>query len=92
MAAAPILHANADEFVDYKIDNGDGIIAVGDIPQQPPHIPLIVNDTDNNVAAGSDDDNDDDDLSDEDTNNELAAATDAPEGKEPDSNQGVQRL
>jgi hypothetical protein len=91
VAASPIIHANADEFVDYEIDNDDGIIAVGDIPQQPPHIPLVVNDTDNDVAAGSDDVDDDDDSSDEDVNNELTAATDAPEGNEPDSNQGVQR-
>jgi hypothetical protein len=90
VAAAPIVHANADKFVDYKIDNDDGNIAVGDIPQQPPHVPLVVNDTDDNVAAGSDDD-DDNDSSDEDVNNEPAAATNAPEGNEPDGNQGVRR-
>jgi hypothetical protein len=93
VAAAPILHANTDKFVDYKIDDGDGIIAVGDIPHQPPHVPLIVNDTGNDVAKGSDDgDDDDDDSSDEDVDNKPAAATDAPEGNEPDGNQGVQRL
>jgi hypothetical protein len=93
VAAAPIVHANADKFVDYEIDDDDGIIAVGDIPQQPPHVPLVVNDTDDNVAVGSDDDDDDDDgSSDEDVNNKPAAATDAPEGNEPDGNQGVQRL
>ncbi len=39
VAAAPIVHANADKLDDYKIDNDDGIIAIGDIPQQPPHAP-----------------------------------------------------
>ncbi len=90
-AAVPIVHTNVDEFVNYEIDNDDGIIAIGDIPQQPPHVPLVVNDTDDNVAAGSDDDNDDDSLE-EDVNNKLAAATDAPEGNKPDSDQGVRRL
>jgi hypothetical protein len=84
VAVAPIIHANADEFIDYKIDNNNGIIAVGDIPQQPPHVPLVVNDTDDNVAAGSDDNDDEDDSSDEDVNNKPAVATDAPEGNEPD--------
>jgi len=63
VVAAPIVHANADELNDYKIDDDDGTIVVGDTPQQPPHAPLVVvNDTDNNDdAAGSgDDDNDDD--------------------------------
>jgi hypothetical protein len=91
VAAAPIVHANADEFVDYKIDDDDGIIAVGDIPQQPPHVPLIVNDTDDDIATRSDDEDDDDDSLDKDVNNEPAAATNAPEGNKPDSNQGVQR-
>jgi hypothetical protein len=40
VVAAPIVHANADKLNDYKIDDNDGIIAVGDIPQQPPHAPL----------------------------------------------------
>jgi len=56
------VHANADELDDYKIDNDSGIIAVGDIPQQPPHAPLEINDTnddDNEAAAGGGDDNDD---------------------------------
>jgi hypothetical protein len=92
VAAASIVHANADEFVDYKIDNNDGIIAVGDIPQQPPHVPLVVNDTEDNVATGSDDDDDNDDLSDKDVNNEPAAVTNVPEGNEADGDQGVQRL
>ncbi len=83
---------HADKFVDYEIDNNDGIIAIGDIPQQPPHDPLVVNETDDDVTAGSDDDDDNDDLSDKDVDNEPAAATNAPEGNEPDGNQGVQRL
>ncbi len=91
MAAAPIVHANADKFVDYQIEDNDGIIAIGDIPQQPPHIPLVVNDTDNVVAAGSDDDDNDNDSSDEDVDNEPAAATNVLEGNKPDGNQGVQR-
>ena len=36
VGAAPIVHANAEKINDYKIDNNGGIIAVGDIPQQPP--------------------------------------------------------
>ena len=51
--AAPIVHANADELDDYEIDNDNGIIAVGDIPEQPSHAPLLVEDTDNNNTAGS---------------------------------------
>ncbi len=92
VAAAPIVHANTDEFVDYKIDDNGGIIAVKDIPQQPPHVPLVVNDTDDNVAAGSDDNDDNGESLDEDVNNKPAAATNAPEGNKPDGNQGVQRL
>jgi hypothetical protein len=45
-AAPPLVHANVDELDAYKGDNNDGIIAVADIPQQPPHAPLIINDTD----------------------------------------------
>jgi hypothetical protein len=45
VVAASIVHANVDELDDYEIDDDDGIIAVEDIPQQPPHAPLIVNDT-----------------------------------------------
>ncbi len=89
VAAAPIVHANADKFVNYEINNDDGIIAVGDIPQQPPHVPLIVNNTDNDDAAGSDDNDNDNNLSDEEVDNEPAAATDAPEGNKPDSDQEV---
>ncbi len=102
MVAAPIVHANADELNDYKIDDDDGIIAVGDIPQQPPHAPLVVNDTDednNTVGSGDDDDDDDEDVDgDEDDDNlsdqddeddEPEAATDALDGSESDSDQGV---
>ena len=104
MVAALIVHANADELDDDKIDDDDGIIAVGDIPQQPPHAPLVVNNTDNDDdAAGSGDDNDDDDdndvdvgkdeddSSDKDNDDKLVAATDAQEGNKSDGNQGVQR-
>jgi hypothetical protein len=62
VVAAPTVHANADELDDYEIDDDDGIIAVEDIPQQPPHAPLmLVNDTDDDDEAagnGNDDDND----------------------------------
>jgi hypothetical protein len=104
VVAAPIVHTNADELDDYKIHDDDGIIAFGDIPQQPPHAPLVVNDTDNdNNTAGSGDDNDGDDEDvdgDEDDDNsseqddkddEPEAATDALDGSESDSNQGVRR-
>ena len=74
--APPIVHANADEFVDNKIDGNNGIIAVGDIPQQQPHVPLA--DEGNAVGSGDDDNDDDDD--DEDDDNKLAAVTDALEG------------
>jgi hypothetical protein len=59
--AALIVHANADELDDYKIDDDDGIIAIGDIPQQPPHAPLVVNDTDDDYNTAGSGDNDDDD-------------------------------
>ena len=45
VAAAPIMHTNADELDNNDIDDDDDIKAVGDIPQQPPHAPLVVNDT-----------------------------------------------
>jgi hypothetical protein len=92
VAAAPIVHANVDKFIDYKIDDDDRIIAVGDVPLQLPLVLLIVNDTDNDVPAGSDDNDDNDDSLDEDVDNKPAAATDAPEENKPDGNQGVQRL
>jgi len=101
VVAALIVHTNADKLDNYEIDNDDGIIAVEDIPQQPPHAPLIliVNDTDDDDdAAGSGDDNDDvdtdddedhNDSSDEDNNDEPVAETDAQEGNESDGDQGV---
>ncbi len=106
VVTASIVHANADELDDYEIDDNNGIIAVEDIPQQPPHAPLIVNDTkDNNddgddaTGSGNDDndvnadeDEDYDDLSDEDNNDEPAAETNAQEGNKSDGDQGVRRL
>jgi len=101
VAAAPIIHANTDKLDKYEIDDDDGIVASGDIPQQPPHAPLVVNDTDNNNnATGSGDDDDDNEDVDEDKDNdnsldededdnEPAAATDALEGNESDGNQGA---
>ena len=99
MEAAPIVHANADELDDYKIDNNDGIIDVGDIPQQPPHAPIVVNNTDNDdntVGSGDDDDDssdeddeDDDDSLDKDVDNKPAEATDGPDGNKSDGDQGV---
>jgi hypothetical protein len=82
---APIVHANAVELDDYEIDDNNGIIAIGDIPQQPPHAPLVVNDTDDDDdAAGSgDNDNDDEDVDgDKDDNNssDKEAATDVLDG------------
>ena len=56
VVAVPIVHANADELDNYESDDVDSIIAVGDIPQQPPHAPLEINDTANDddeaVARG----------------------------------------
>ncbi len=54
-----IVPANADELDNYKIDDNDGIIAMGGMPQQPPHAPLVVNDTDNDSIVGSDDNDED---------------------------------
>jgi len=64
VVAASIVHANADELDDNEIDDNNSIIAVEDIPQQPPHAPLIVNDTEddddnNDDATGSGKDDDD---------------------------------
>jgi hypothetical protein len=94
------VHTNADKLNDYEIDNNDGIIAVGDIPHQPPHAPLLVDDTgdNNNTTAGSGDDDDednedvdgekdDDNLSEQDDKPE--AATNALDGSKSDSDQGV---
>ncbi len=107
VVAVPIVHADADKLDDYEIDDNDGIIAVGDISQQPPHAPLVVNNTNynnNSVGSGDDDNNnddkdidededDDDDNSSEqdDEDNEPEAATDALDGSESDSDQGVRR-
>jgi hypothetical protein len=68
-----------DKFVKYKIVDDNGIIAIRDISQQPPHIPLVANNTDND-DHDNDEDEDDDDSSGEDDDNKLAAATNALEG------------
>ncbi len=105
VVAAPIVHTNADTLDDYKIEDDDGIIAVGDIPQQPPHTPLVFNDTDDNITAGSDDDDNDndddgndnnDDDDDEDNSSDEGdvdepAATSKAEENALGSNQGVRR-
>ncbi len=103
-AASSILHVNADKLDNYKINDNDGIIAMGDIPPKPPHALLIVNDTDDNNNMGSDDNgndaksddgdgrnNDSNNLSGKDNNDkpaDLAAATNANDNKS-GSNQGV---
>jgi hypothetical protein len=101
VAALSIVHANADEFVNYEIDDVNSIIAVGNIPPQPLHVPLIIKEIeDDGDVTGSgdnnneddDDDEDDSDPSDEDKDNEPAAVTDALEGNKSDGNQGVRRL
>ena len=83
------------------------IIAVGDIPQQPPHSPLVVDNTDNDDTAGSDDDdNDNEDRDDNNDNNhdndndnsldkgddDEPTATSKAEDNESGSNQGVHGL
>ena len=72
VVAAPIVHANADKLDDYESDDDDGIIAIGVIPQQPPHAPLEINDTDDDddeaATEASDDDNDNDNNNDNDDN------------------------
>ncbi len=89
------MHANVDKLDNYEIDDDDGIIAVGDIPQQPPHAPLLVNNTEVNNATGSGDDNednddeDDKDSSDDNNNDKPAAATDVLEGNKSDSNRSA---
>jgi hypothetical protein len=52
----PFIQANVDKLDHYKSDDNDSIIAVVDIPQQPPHALLVVNDTnnDNDVGSGKD--------------------------------------
>jgi hypothetical protein len=59
VAAPSIVPAITDKLDDYEIDDNDGIIAVGDVPQQPPHAPFVVNNTDGNGIVGSDDDDKD---------------------------------
>jgi hypothetical protein len=104
--AASIIHANTDKLEDYEIDDDNGIIAIGDIPQQPPHAPLVVNDTDddNNTGGSGDNDEDDDDKDfdgdedddnssdQDDEDNKPEAVTDELNGSESDSDQGVRRL
>jgi hypothetical protein len=91
----------------YEIDNDDNIIAMGDIPQQPPHTPLIVNNTNNNHIPGRDNDNkdaesnningsgnNDDNLLGKDNDDkpaDLVTATNVDNNKS-GSNQGVPRL
>ncbi len=103
-----IVPANADELDNYEIDDNDNIIAVGDVPQQPPHAPLVVNDTDDNDIAGSDnddedtesdnkdgcDDNDDNNLSGNNSNNKSvdSVAVTDADDDESGNNQGVRRL
>jgi hypothetical protein len=95
----------ADELNNYGIDDNNSIIAAGDIPQQPPHAPLVVNNTDHDhdaAGSGDDDDNDedvdededDDNLSDgvNDDDNKPADAINALEGNKSDGNQGAQKL
>jgi hypothetical protein len=87
VAAAPIMHTNADELDNNDIDDDDDIKAVRDIPQQPPHAPLVVNDTnDANDAMGS---GDDDSLNKDNDNDEPTAATNALEGNKSDIDQGA---
>jgi len=54
-AALPIMHTNMDKLKDYQIDNDDDVILMVDIPQPPPHAPLVVNDTNNDNTTRSDD-------------------------------------
>ncbi len=101
-AALPFVHANVDKIDDYKIDNNNGIIAMAGISQQPPHAPLVVNNTNGNNDVGSvnaDNTESDDNKSNDNNNTEsndgipsdLAATTDSDVIK-PEKNQGVQRL
>jgi hypothetical protein len=95
--APPLVHANMDELDAYKSDDDDGIIAVANIPQQPPHAPLVINDTnDDNVVSDEDADytesnddksnNKDDVESNNDKPSDLAAMTDL-DGNEPGEDQ-----
>ena len=79
-------------------DNNNSIIAVVDIPQQPPHALLVVNDTDNDNDVGSGKDAnaieskdnksviDDNAESNNNKLSNLAAATDS-DGNKPDESQ-----
>jgi hypothetical protein len=101
-AAPPLVHANVNELDAYKSDDNNGSIAVADIPQQPPHAPLVINNT-NNDNMGRDEDGDDTESNDKESNDEddaernddklsdLTATTDL-DGNEPGKDQGVQRL
>ena len=92
-----------EELDNYESDNDEGIIAVVEIPQQPPHAPLVVNNTNNNNYMGCDEDavntesddnkivNSDNAESKDDKPSNLAVVTDL-DGNKPDKNQGVQRL
>ena len=53
-SALLVMHANADKLNDYENDDNKGIIAVGDVPPQPPYAPLFVNDTNDNEITGID--------------------------------------
>ena len=87
-----------DKLDHYKSDDNDSIIAVVDIPQQPPHALLVVNDTDNDNDVGSGKDTNAIESKDnksvidnnaESNNNKLsnlAAATDS-DGNKPDESQ-----
>ncbi len=90
-----------DELDAYKGDNDDGLIAVADIPQQPPHAPLIIDDTDdkdveNNEGADDTESNDEEsnDKDDAESNNDEpsdSAATTDLDGNEPGEDRGVRR-
>jgi hypothetical protein len=103
--ALSIVYANTDKIDNYKnSDNDNGIIAVDDIPQQPHHNPLVVNDTNDNDEGSNgkpaDEPNDDDDHYNDDNKERIDDSLeegdeDAQVDKhEPDENgnQGVQRL
>jgi hypothetical protein len=101
-AVSPFVHASVDELDNYQSDGDNGIIAMADIPQQPPHAPLVVNNTDNDNDVGSDKDANDTESDNkesvvndnaESNNNkpsDMAVATDS-DGNKPDKCQGVQR-
>ena len=99
-AAPPLVHANVDELDAYEGDNDDGIIAVADIPQQPPHAPLIIDVTNNEDVEsdkGADDtennDEESDDKDDAESNDDEpsdSAATTALDGNEPGKDQGCE--